>query len=210
MSVFRPRNIPCTVLGCSRWFKNMSGLTQHIGAMHAPPPIQPTLAARSSPQYASSPSEPQVLPASPPSNPSTPSASPLWSPQSSPPCYSPLQFHTPLSTWCASCSPSLHSSPHPCDLPQRTTKMHPVISGALVFHCHYYGNLLWSMTGCPCDSNGNYLPPNTPPPLPPSHQLFCVLLRSESTEMLLATQGKQLWDYSDQRDSNYFWRIWIL
>ncbi|KAJ7110763.1 hypothetical protein C8R43DRAFT_1091601 [Mycena crocata] len=93
---FRPRNIPCLVPGCPRYFKNKSGRTQHENANHIP------FHRRQS-------REP-----SPPDSPVPPG------------------------------SHIFRNIDPPA--PKRQTIYHPKLNGR------------------PCDRDGNFLPPNTPPP----------------------------------------------
>ncbi|KAJ7823138.1 hypothetical protein B0H14DRAFT_2370285 [Mycena olivaceomarginata] len=109
---FKPRNIPCLAPGCTRYFSNVSGRTQHVNRDHAPFDIRAA--------------DEDVQMGSPPGS----RASSVFgggdaAADVTPP---PPRLATPL--------------------PRRVIRLHPALNGR------------------PCDRDGNFLLPNTPPPPP--------------------------------------------
>ena len=106
---FNPRNIPCTIPECRRRFKNMSGLTQHLGAMHTNQMPSRPLPVNTPPQphhYTTSPPSRSPSPPAPPSPPRNPSPG---RPQSLP-------------------RPDRFRSPHR-ERVRRRVEIHPIING---------------------------------------------------------------------------------
>ncbi|KAI0644717.1 hypothetical protein C8Q79DRAFT_913020 [Trametes meyenii] len=151
---FRPRTIPCPFAseGCTRLFSDHSGLTRHVNATHRPPP----------PSASGHPQRHTAVSTGPDSSGDVaPSFASTWEPS--------LELDPTTST---PRNPELAPSPtdpatsasHGTDSQLDGSNPEPMITGAPRVEYHPFLN------GRPCDRDGNFLPPNTPPSLLPSTQ----------------------------------------
>ncbi|KAI0080515.1 hypothetical protein K474DRAFT_1704591 [Panus rudis PR-1116 ss-1] len=145
--VFRRRDIKCPVKGCSALFLNQSGVTQHVRSVHK---TNPTTQTPSSVSRPASPPQPDAQ-AEAPIPPDTHDFEPAR-PFTPPPCPERTPPHTPRRGHhlrSPRLAPNTPRSPSSRSSQRYQVHIHPVLKGT------------------PCNSTGQYLPPDSPPPLPP-------------------------------------------
>lgn len=134
--------LPCPYSRCNQTFRTQYGRTQHINAKHS------TISSVSSSH--------------------TPPPSPTADPLAERGDFEDFCAPSPVDVDCNTASPGPQRNNNP-ELGQRagTRNYHPYLTGTYIWSVFIMCIALTHCVGKPCDHNGVYLPPNTPPsPLP--------------------------------------------